>query len=344
MSVDDKKELKEEESEEKAEAAPEEKPKKAAKKKTTKKKATKKVTTKKTASKAKKEEPKKKAAKKVTTKKTASKAKKAEPKKKAAKKKTTKKKAAKKKEPEIEPVKAGDFILLEMTGKAVETGDVFDTTDEELAKKEDIYDEDRTYGPRLVVVGESYVLKGLDDKLPGLKLGESAEVEIPPEDAFGVRNPDNVRTLPFRMLRSKGVNPVVGQQVEMDGRTAQVRSVGAGRVQLDYNHPLAGRKIVYEVKPTARHEGNEEKIRALIGRRFFGIDLNLFKITLLKKKVRIEIPEEIFFGENIQIAKRGVAMDIHRYFEDGHGHPPLLRGRRRDRVQRDHKAHLRGAP
>jgi FKBP-type peptidyl-prolyl cis-trans isomerase 2 len=309
MSVDDKKDLKEEESEEKAEAAPEEKPKKATKKKTTKK----------TASKAKKAEPKK-AAKKVTTKKTASKAKKAEPKKKAAKKttkkKTTKKKAAKKKEPVVEPVKAGDFLLLEMTGKAVETGEVFDTTDEELAKGEGIYDEDRTYGPRLVVVGESYVLKGLDDKLPGLKLEESAEVEIPPEEAFGVRNPDNVRTLPFRMLRSKGVNPIVGQQVEMDGRTAQVRSVGAGRVQLDYNHPLAGRKIIYEVKPASRYEGDEEKIRALIGRRFFGIDLKLFKIKLLKKKVRIEIPEEIFFGENIQIAKRGVAMDIHRYFED----------------------------
>jgi len=288
MSVDDKKDLKEEESEEKAEEAPEEKPQKAAKKKT---------------------------AKKTTTKKTASKAKKAEPKKKTAKKKTAKKKAAKK-EPEIEPVKEGDFLLLEMTGKAVETGDVFDTTDEELAKEEGIYDENRTYGPRLVVVGESYVLKGLDDKLPGLKLEESAEVEIPAEDAFGERSMDNVRTTPFRMLRSKGVNPVVGQQIEMDGRTAQVRSVGAGRVQLDYNHPLAGRRIVYEVKPTTRYEGDEEKIRALIGRRFFGIDLDLFKIKVLKKKVRIGIPDEIFFGENIQIAKRGVAMDIHRYFED----------------------------
>jgi len=292
MSVDDKKDLKEEESE-KVEAAPEEKPKKAAKKKATTKKA----------------------AKKTTTKKTASKAKKAEPKKKAAK-KPTKKKAVKKKEPVVEPVKEGDFLLLEMTGKAVETGEVFDTTNEELAKEEGIYDENRTYGPRLVVVGESYVLKGLDDKLPGLKLEESAEVEIPPEDAFGERNPDNVRTTPFRMLRSKGVNPIVGQQVEIDGRTAQVRSVAAGRVQLDYNHPLAGRKIVYEVKPSSRYEGNEEKIRALIGRRCFGIDLKLFKIKLLKKKVRIEIPEEIFFGENIQIAKRGVAMDIHRYFEN----------------------------
>jgi FKBP-type peptidyl-prolyl cis-trans isomerase 2 len=292
MNVDEEKDLKEEESDEKVEAAPEEKPKKAAKKTT-----------------------KKAAAKKTTTKKTASKAKKAEPKKKAAKKKTTKKKAAKK-EPVVEPVKEGDFLLLEMTGKSLDTGEVFDTTNEELAKEEGIYDENRTYGPRLVVVGESYVLKGLDEKLPGLKLEESAEVEIPPEEAFGERNQDNVRTMPFRMLRSKGVNPVPGQQIEMDGRTAQVRSVAAGRVQLDYNHPLAGRKIAYEVKPTARYESDEEKIRALIGRRFFGIDLDLFKIKVLKKKVRIEIPDEIFFGENIQIAKRGVAMDIHRYFEN----------------------------
>jgi hypothetical protein len=32
--------------------------------------------------------------------------------------------------------------------------------------------------------------------------------------------------------------------------------------------------------------------------------------------VRIQIPDEIFFGENIQTAKRGVALDIQRYFED----------------------------
>jgi len=237
-------------------------------------------------------------------------------KKKAAKKKKTtkKKKKAKKKE---EPVLAeGDFVLVEMTGRAVETDDVFDTTDEELAKEEGIHEEGKTYGPKLVVVGEGWVLKGLDDRLAGLKLGETAEVEIPPEEAFGERSPENVRTMPFRNLRSKGVNPVVGQQVDMDGRTAMVRSVGAGRVQLDYNHPLAGRKIVYHVKASEKYEGDEEKIRALIGRRFLGIDLALFKLKKLKTKVKIQIPDEIFFGENIQIAKRGVALDVHRYFED----------------------------
>jgi len=227
-----------------------------------------------------------------------------------------KKKKAAKKEAEEPIVAEGDFVLVEMTGRAVETDEIFDTTDEELAKEEGIHDENRTYGPKLVVVGEGYVLKGLDDRLPGLKLGETAEVEIPPEEAFGERSPENVRTLPYRVLRSKGVNPFVGQQIELDGRSAVVRSVGAGRVQLDYNHPLAGRKIVYHVKATMRYEGNEEKLRALIGSRFLGVDLEKFKLKMLKKKVRIQIPEEIFFGENIQIAKRGVALDIQRYFEN----------------------------
>ena len=239
------------------------------------------------------------------------------PEEKKAKKKTTKKAAKKKpKEPEVPVIAEGDFVLVEMTGRAVETDEIFDTTDEELAKEEDIHDENRTYGPKLVVVGEGYVLKGLDDRLSGLKLGETAEVEIPPEEAFGERNPENVRTLPYRNLRSKGVNPVVGQQIELDGRTAMVRSVGAGRVQLDYNPPLAGRKIVYHVKATERYESDEDKIRSLIGRRFLGVDLDKFKLKMLKKKVRIQIPDEIFFGENIQIAKRGVALDVQKYFED----------------------------
>lgn len=227
--------------------------------------------------------------------------------------KKTRKRKAKKKENVIEK---GDFILIEMTGRTLETDEVFETTDEELAKNEGIHSDDRVYGPRLVVVGETFVLKGLDDKLAGLKLEEAAEVEIPPEEAFGERSPEMVNTVPFRMLRSKGVNPVVGSQVEVDGRVATVRSVGAGRVQLDYNHPRAGRTIIYHVKATQKYVENEDKIKALIGRRFISIDTNLFKIRFLKKKVRIQIPDEIFFGENIQIAKRGVALDIQKYFED----------------------------
>jgi len=229
-------------------------------------------------------------------------------------------------EPEEEPeaeevhyenaVNKGDFILVDMTGSSVETGEVFDTSIEETATAEGLFDAERTYGSRLVIVGDGYVLRGLDAKLPGIAFDEDVEIEIDPVDAFGVRNPDEVATIPYRILRSKGINPYVGAELEIDGRSAIVRSAGAGRVQVDYNHPLAGRKIVYKLKVVEHITNDKDKMRALLGRRFLGIETKEFAIKKAKKKLRIGIPDQIFFGENIQIAKRGVALDILRYFED----------------------------
>lgn len=221
-----------------------------------------------------------------------------------------------KKESRNDELAEGDFVLVEMTGRVEDTNEVFDTTNEELAKEEGIYNEEQVYGPKLVVIGQNFILKGLDLKLPGLKLGEETKVVIPAEDAFGIRHQEFVQTVPFRLLRSKGVNPVVGARLEIDGRMATIRSVGGGRVQLDYNHPQAGKNVIYIVKPIERYDDDEAKLRALIGRFFLGVDLSLFKIKATKKKVKIEMPEEVFFGENIQIAKRGVAMDIQKFFEN----------------------------
>jgi peptidylprolyl isomerase len=212
-------------------------------------------------------------------------------------------------------VNNGDFIMVEMTGRA-ETGEIIETTDEELAREEGVHEEGRAYGPRLVIVGEGYVLRGLDQRLPGVPFDEETEIEIPAEEAFGERDPENVQMIPYRVLRSKGVNPVIGGKLEIDGRRAIVRSIGAGRVQVDYNHPLAGRKVVYTLNVTENITDDKKKMEALIGRRFLGIDPDEFKLRKTKKKVRIGVPDEVFFGENIQIAKRGVALDILRYFEE----------------------------
>ena len=185
-----------------------------------------------------------------------------------------------------------------------------------MAEQEGIYNENRNYGPRLVIVGEGFVLRGLDNRLPGTPFDDEVEIEIPPDEAFGERDPSNVETIPYRILRSKGINPVVGAELEIDGRPAIIRSVGAGRVQVDYNHPLAGRTIVYKVNVTDHITDDEEKWKALIGRRFIGIESDKFELEEVDKKLRIKIPDDIFFSENIQIAKRGVALDILRYFEN----------------------------
>lgn len=220
-------------------------------------------------------------------------------------------------EPRIEgAVNNGDFILVEMTGKSVETGEVFDTTNEELAKEKGLYREDRVYGPKLVVVNDGWVLKGLDKKLRGIKPEELTNIEISPEDAFGVRDATNLQLIPFRILRSKGINPVIGAEVEVDGKTAVIRSIAAGRVQVDYNHPLAGRNIIYEVKVNKIIEDEREKLNALISRRFVGIEADKFISKKEEKKMILQVPDEIFFGENIQIAKRGLAMDVLKYFPE----------------------------
>ena len=213
-------------------------------------------------------------------------------------------------------VNKGDFLKVEMTGMSEETEEVFETTSQEEAQEAGVWEEGRTYGPRLVIVGDGFVLRGLDERLPGTSFDEEVEIEIPPEEAFGERNAADVQMIPYRVLRSKGVNPYVGAELEIDGRPAIIRSVGAGRVQVDYNHPLAGRKIVYKLKVVEHITDDKDKIRALIGRRFLGIETEEFDVKKTKKKLRIGIPDEIFFGENIQIAKRGVALDLLRYFED----------------------------
>lgn len=224
------------------------------------------------------------------------------------------------KEPEEERIEGavnrGDFIVVELTGRAEETGEVFDTTSEETAKEQGTYDEKRTYGPRLVVAGEGWVLKGLDTRLRGLKVGEEQKIEIPAAEAFGERDAENVQTIPFRVLRSKGVNPALGAELEIDGRTAVVRSIGAGRVQVDYNHRLAGRKIVYTVKVAELIENEKAKFRALIKRRFPGVDAEKFGLKKTKKRLHVELPEEVFFGENVQIAKRALANDVLRFFKN----------------------------
>jgi hypothetical protein len=79
---------------------------------------------------------------------------------------------------------------------------------------------------------------------------------------------------------------------------------------------LAGRQIVYKLKVVEHITDDKDKMRALLGRRFLGIETSEFDLKQTKKKLRIGIPDQIFFGENIQIAKRGVALDILKYFED----------------------------
>lgn len=210
----------------------------------------------------------------------------------------------------------GDFILIDYVAKVKETSEVFDTTIEEVAKKERLYREGEIYEPKLIVVGEGWVLKALDESFPTMEVEKPATIEIPPEKAFGARDPEKVRRVPLRQLTAKGITPALGMRLEYDGKMAIVRAIGAGRVLLDFNPPLAGKTLVYEVTVKKKLETLEEKIAALIHRRIPSVDVEKFKFTAKAKTVSIEMPEEAFYLEGIQVAKRGIALDIQKFFPE----------------------------
>ena len=213
-------------------------------------------------------------------------------------------------------IEKGDFIYLDYTAKVKETGEIFDTTIEEVAKKERLYKEGEIYEPKLVVVGESWVLKALDEKLSDFKIGKPSLVEVPPENAFGNRDPGKVKLYPVRRLTSRGITPTLGMRLEIDGKPATVRTMGSGRVQLDFNPPLAGKTLVYDVTVKKKLKTEKEKITALIHRRIPAVDIKKFSVRLTKKTAKIDMPEEAFYVEGLQLAKRGIATDIQRFFPE----------------------------
>jgi peptidylprolyl isomerase len=212
------------------------------------------------------------------------------------------------------PLEKGDFILINYTAKVKETNEVFDTTFEETSKKEHLHKEGEIYEPKLVVVSEGWVLKALDESLITMKLGKAQSVEIPPDKAFGPRDPEKIKRVPLKQLLAKEVhNPSIGMRIDYNGKMATIRSIGAGRVLLDFNPPLAGKTLVYDVTVEKKLNADKEKIVALIHRRIPVVEAEQFKLTLKENTLTIDMPEATFYVEGVQIAKRGIAMDLQRF-------------------------------
>ena len=210
----------------------------------------------------------------------------------------------------------GDFILIEYTAKVKETNEVFDTTSEETAKKEHLQKEGEIFEPKLVVIGEGWMLKTLDENFASMAVGKASTVEISPDKAFGARDPEKVKRVPLKQLLAKGINPVIGMRTEYGGKNAIIRSIGAGRVLLDFNPPLAGKTLVYDVTVQKKLKTKEEKVGALIHRRIPIAEAAKFKLVFEEKALSVEMPEETFYLEGVQVAKRGVSLDVQKFFPD----------------------------
>ena len=211
------------------------------------------------------------------------------------------------------PMEKGSLVLVDYTAKVKDTNEVFETTREEEAKKTDLYDPTRKYEPRLVSDGEAWVLKGLDEALAKAGVGDKLNVEVTPDKGFGERDPGKVRMVPQRKLGEKADEVRVGDVVEMDdNRTGIIRYIGSGRIQVDFNHRFAGKTLIYDVNVVKKLDADNDKITALIKRRI-PVEDSKVKFNLSGANLEMELPEETYLAEGLQIIKRAIANDVFKF-------------------------------
>jgi len=159
------------------------------------------------------------------------------------------------------PIKQNDFVEVEYTGRLKESNVVFDTTDAEVAKAHDL--PKAHYGPVVIVMGQGQMLKGLEEQLVGKEPG-AYKVELSPEKAFGKKDAKLIQMVPATKFRQQKIQPVPGLQLNIDGMICTVRQVTGGRVMVDFNHPLSGKDVIYDIRISKVVTDKKEQLKAVI--------------------------------------------------------------------------------
>lgn len=135
-------------------------------------------------------------------------------------------------------IKKGDKVKVEYVG-SLEDGTVFDSSEKHNA-------------PLEFVVGAGQLIKGFDDAVVGMKVGEEKEITLPPEEAYGSHNPEFVKDMPRNLFpQDQEIQPGMSFIVDLqDGRKIQVRvsKVSEDAVTIDLNPPLAGKTLIFKIK------------------------------------------------------------------------------------------------
>ena len=186
------------------------------------------------------------------------------------------------------PIQEGDFIRLNYTGYA--NGILFDTTVEQKAREAGVFEEEKSYQPKVICVGKQQIILGLDEAIIGKEPGFEETLEVPPEKAFGEHEQELLRSFEKKSFSKK---PERGMQVSIpdEGKGTVVNVIG-NRVIVDFNDPLAGQTLTYTYHIEGIVEGATEKITGLI-RLYSGYDM---EVTLEGSTALIKLPPGIYYA------------------------------------------------
>ncbi|MEK6905837.1 MAG: peptidylprolyl isomerase [Nanoarchaeota archaeon] len=190
-----------------------------------------------------------------------------------------------------EKIKLNDFIEIDYTGKLTD-GTVFDTTNENVAKDRNLHAKNHKYKPAVICVGERQIIPGLDVQLVEKELGKEYTTTLPPEKAFGKRDIKQIKIVPMDVFRQHSVQPRPGLQVDVDGELGIVTRVSGGRVMVNFNHPLAGKEVVYTYKALRKVTDQKEKVSAFLSA-LLRLPAEAMKIEVKDNAATVTIPGEL---------------------------------------------------
>jgi peptidylprolyl isomerase len=133
-------------------------------------------------------------------------------------------------------IKNGDRVSVNYTGK-LEDGSIFDSS----------LQEGRT--PLEATLGQGMLIPGFENGLIGMSIGETKTVEIEPENAYGQYNDGMQQEIPLDQVPSGvQVGDLLMGQSQHGPMQVTVKEVNSETVVLDMNHPLAGKKLIFDLE------------------------------------------------------------------------------------------------
>ncbi|GAB3688887.1 peptidylprolyl isomerase [Salinarchaeum chitinilyticum] len=183
----------------------------------------------------------------------------------------------------------GDFVRIAYTARETENDGLVDTTSQEVAEEEGVDEEDQTFEPRVIVLGEGHLFPPVEEDIRGKEAGDEGSVVVPAAEAFGEKDSDEVRTVSADKIPEDDRYP--GAHVNVDGEHGHVEAIIGGRARVDFNHALAGRDIEYEYEILEEVDDRLEQAKGLMGA-FLDIDLEMWLQTDEVEEETLVEPED----------------------------------------------------
>ncbi|MGA7476640.1 MAG: hypothetical protein WBW47_05405 [Thermoplasmata archaeon] len=220
----------------------------------------------------------------------------------------------------------GDLVRLEFElwteigGK----NELLDTTNEELAQKENAKTEGRTWGPRPHEIGGEYFPTAIENSLVGLAVGDEVVRDFAPADAFGERDPNLIELFSMHQverlpeMRREDAHLDIGTTLTIEGRRGRVVSLTAARVRVDFNPPFAGRKVRGKFKVVERVTEPAEQALSVIELQYGRS--SEFHVEVHEKTLTVKVPDRTKFDIAWMAAKPRVIDRLRT-----HLHPQTIR-------------------